>query len=113
MSKSVRLLLLCVALLLVAVFAQAVPHQEKPLKGAKAEGFPTQGVVIETMNDGGYTFLCLEKEGKQLWVVVRETQIFVGQEVEVSNGPVKRNFTSKNLDRTFDAILFSRGLINR
>ncbi len=31
------------------------------------------GKVVETMNSGGYTYVCLEKAGKKTWVAVPET----------------------------------------
>lgn len=106
MSKSIKLLLICSALLLIASLAQAT----SPL-GAKEVGLPTQGVVVETMNAGGYTYLCLENNGVQAWAIIRETDVIVGEQVEIADGPVKANFTSESLNRTFDNLIFSRGIV--
>jgi len=106
MAKAVNLLLFCIALLLVATLAQATS-----LQGAKEVGLPTQGVVVETMNAGGHSYVCIENNGVQAWAIIRETDVFVGDDVEIADGPVKTNFTSENLNRTFDQIIFSRGII--
>ena len=106
MSKSAKLLFFCIALLLFTTLAQA-----SSLMGAKESGLPTQGVVVETMNADGFTYLCLENNGVQAWAVVRATDVFVGQQVEIADGPVKTNFTSATLNRTFDSLIFSRGII--
>lgn len=106
MSKSAKFFLFCTALLLFATLAQA----NSPV-GAKDAGLPTQGVIVETMNSGGFTYLCLENNGVQVWVAIRETDVFVGEQIEIADGPVKTNFTSNSLNRTFDSLIFSRGII--
>lgn len=70
---------------------------------------PLSGKVVETMNSGGYTYVCLEKKGKKTWVAVPETKVTVGQEVAFQPGVEMQNFPSKTLNRTFDRIIFSGG----
>ncbi|MDR4504296.1 MAG: DNA-binding protein [Candidatus Scalindua sp.] len=70
---------------------------------------PISGKIVETMNSGGYTYLLLEKEGKQTWVAVKEMKVSVGQEISLDPGHQMVNFTSKTLNRTFDTIIFSSG----
>ncbi|GJQ59729.1 MAG: DNA-binding protein [Candidatus Scalindua sp. AMX11] len=70
---------------------------------------PVSGKIVETMNSGGYTYLLLEKEGKQTWAAITEMDVSVGQEITLAPGHYMVNFTSKTLDRTFDAIIFSPG----
>ncbi len=68
------------------------------------------GKVVETMNSGGYTYVCLEKKGKKTWVAVPEMKVSVGQEIALQPGAEMANFPSKTLNRTFDRIIFSPGL---
>jgi len=68
------------------------------------------GKVVETMNSGGYSYVCLEKGGQKTWVAVPETKVSVGQQMSVLPGMVMPNFTSKSLNRTFDSIIFSGGV---
>lgn len=69
------------------------------------------GKVVETMDGGGYTYLNVEKDGKSYWVAIPATKVSVGQEVEVQPGMPMQNFTSKTLNRTFERIDFSSGLV--
>ncbi|HJV66856.1 MAG TPA: hypothetical protein VJ550_14060 [Geomonas sp.] len=70
---------------------------------------PVTGKVVETMNSGGYTYICLEKEGKKVWAAVPPMDVKVGQEVSLAPGLEMSNFNSKGLNRTFDKIIFSTG----
>jgi len=68
------------------------------------------GKVVETMNAGGYTYVCVEKNGKKTWVAVPEMKkVTVGSKMSFQPGSVMPNFTSKTLNRTFDSIVFSGG----
>lgn len=62
------------------------------------------------MNAGGYSYICIEKNGKKTWVAVPETKVSVGQEVTFQPGQEMQNFSSRSLNRTFDSIIFSGGL---
>ena len=65
------------------------------------------GKVVETIEGGGYTYICLEKEKKKTWVAVPSTKVTVGQELSLDPGNVMHNFTSKTLNRTFESIIFT------
>ena len=87
--------------------------QQPASAAAKAPASPTQGAltgkVVETMNSGGYTYVCLQKQGKKTWVAVPEMKVSVGQELALQPGAEMTNFPSKTLNRTFDRIIFSGG----
>ncbi|HUJ19608.1 MAG TPA: DNA-binding protein [Nitrospirota bacterium] len=70
------------------------------------------GKVVETMNAGGYTYVCVQKSGKKTWVAVPETQVKVGENVTFQPGQEMKGFTSKSLGRSFDSIIFSGGIAN-
>lgn len=80
--------------------APAPPHQEMS---------SLSGKVVETMDSGGYTYLCIEKDGKKTWAAVLEMKVAVGQEIALQPGYEMVNFTSKTLNRSFDKIIFSTG----
>jgi hypothetical protein len=88
------------------------PAVKKPsIKTTKEEdGGKLSGKVVETMNAGGYTYVCLEKDGKKTWVAVQEMKVTVGSKMSFLPGQVMQNFTSKSLNRTFDSIVFSSGV---
>ncbi len=92
----------------------AAPGKQVP--SAKAEPKTEQvlsGKVVETMNSGGYTYICLEKRGKKIWVAVPEMKVTVGQKIGLQPGMEMVNFTSKTLNRTFDRIIFSGGPLGK
>lgn len=69
------------------------------------------GKVKETMNSAGYTYVLLEKDGVQTWAALPETQVAVGQEITIYAGMEMKNFKSNTLNRTFDSIIFSSGIV--
>ncbi len=91
--------------------AQAPAPQAQPAAAAPAAATALSGKVAETMNSGGYTYVLLENSGKKTWVAVPQVAVKVGQEVKCQPGMEMKNFTSKTLNRTFDSIYFSGGII--
>ena len=67
------------------------------------------GKVVETMDAGGYTYICVEKNGKKTWVAVPQMKVVVGSKMTFQPGSEMQNFASKSLGRTFDSIIFSGG----
>ena len=63
------------------------------------------------MDGGGYTFVAVEQGGARHWVAIPPTKLEVGQQVTFVPGFVMPNFTSKALDRTFETITFSVGVV--
>lgn len=84
------------------------PH-EQPYMKERQDASSLSGKIVETMNSGGYTYLCIEKDGKKTWAAVLEMKVTVGQEISLQPGYEMVNFTSKTLNRTFDRIIFSTG----
>jgi hypothetical protein len=72
---------------------------------------PISGKILETMNTGGYTYLKIDTGSNQPWVAIPESQIKVGDEISCNPGMLMSNFASKTLDRTFDSIIFSSGIV--
>ncbi len=117
MKRSTLVFAVCVMFLVIAsgctkkeAAAPAPAAQMQPGAPMPA-AFPLSGKVVETMNSGGYTYVCLENSGKKTWVAIPATAVKVGQEVKCQPGMEMKNFTSKTLNRTFESIFFSGGLI--
>jgi len=100
-----------VTLLAVALSACAGPSQTaKPAEPTAAlANSNLSGKVVETMDAGGYTYICLEKDGKKTWAALPVMKVSVGDEMNLLNGAEMSNFPSKALNRTFDKIIFSAG----
>ena len=90
-----------------AVAPQAQPATNMP---PQPPAISLSGKVVETMNSGGYTYVCLEHDGTKTWVAVPPAAVKVGQEVVCQPGMEMKNFTSKTLNRTFESIIFSGGI---
>ncbi len=70
----------------------------------------SRGVVAETMSSGGYTYILLDRQGHKEWFAVPESQVKVGDEVQIRPGAQMGAYTSTTLGRTFDRIVFSPGI---
>ena len=120
MKKSALLLLSSA----VSLFAISAPYagQELPPSHPKIE-LPTQsstheksvalsGKVLQSMNSGGYSYINLQKkDGEKIWIAVKETKVTVGDQMSFLEGLVMKDFKSATLNRTFDSIIFSNGII--
>ena len=63
-------------------------------------------VVAESLSAAGYSFIRVDENGQSVWLAAPETALEVGQTVEWQGGGQMRNFTSRSLNRVFDAIIF-------
>jgi hypothetical protein len=118
MKLPLRLAISCALIVLTAFVAVAAyaaqekaSHMTAPkIKESKAnDSSSPSGKVVETMNSGGYTYVCLEKLGKKIWVAVPEMKVVVGKDMAFQPGQEMTDFASKSLGRTFDSIIFSGG----
>jgi hypothetical protein len=90
--------------------APAPASQSQPAAGPVQTGDPLSGKVVETMNSGGYTYVCVESSGRKTWVALPDTKVTVGQMISCQPGGEMKNFTSRTLNRTFESIIFSPGV---
>jgi hypothetical protein len=74
---------------------------------------PLVGSVAETMNSAGYTYILLQTKSDMVWVAIPESKISVGEDVVLASGFEMLEYKSPSLNRTFDSILFSEGLISQ
>ncbi len=65
------------------------------------------GIVAETMNAGGYTYVRLQAEGKaDVWIAASEFATKTGDRLTVALDAPMTNFVSKTLNRTFPVVYF-------
>lgn len=88
---------------------EAVPRTPPATPSDVAHG-AGQGVVAETMDSGGYTYVRFAAQGKDVWIAGPPTLVKVGETVAWTGGTVMRDFTSNTLHRTFADILFVNSL---
>lgn len=69
-----------------------------------------EGVVVDTLNGGGYTYLQIDDTKKKYWIAVEGTQVEKGTEVRFTEELRAKDFESKSLNRKFDEIVFASNL---
>lgn len=84
---------------------------ENILAPAATENDIISGKVLETMDAGGYTYMKVDTGKAQPWVACPQAKVQVGDDVSYHDGMVMPNFVSKSLNRTFDSVVFSSGLV--
>ena len=72
-----------------------------------------KGKVVETLNAAGYTYICLEKDGKKVWAAVPTMAVKVGDELELLPGFEQGPYTSPTLKKTFNQLIFSGGPLKK
>lgn len=120
MNSTTVLLTLCILVALTGVSraatqkgaANPAPKTPPSVRTEKEAPAKLSGKVVETMNASGYTYVCLEKNGRKTWVAVPETKVSVGKEMAFLPGQTMKNFSSKTLNRTFEEIVFSGGPVS-
>jgi len=110
-------------LLTAACNRQSAETEQQPVQETAPATTPTvaspspaavstkKGTVVETMDSGNYTYILVDDGAQQTWVALLKSPVEVGQEIAYYDGMVMENFVSKTLDRTFDKIIFSNGLV--
>ena len=67
------------------------------------------GLVAESMNSGGYTYVLLKHDGGETWVAMPEQPVTKGQQITLPVEMEIKNFHSPTLNRDFESIVFSSG----
>jgi hypothetical protein len=71
------------------------------------------GKVLQTMNASGYSYIYIElADGTKKWVAVTQANVKVGDQMSFKPGMEMGRFESKALNRSFDSIVFSEGVIS-
>jgi hypothetical protein len=134
MKKSMFLsisLVTCIAASAFALEAPATPSGHPEMPAATAPSTPSAtdtaapaaapadapaplaGKVLQTMNAGGYSYVYIEQaDGSKKWVAVTQIAVKVGDQMSFKPGMEMGKFESKALNRSFDSIIFSEGVIS-
>lgn len=97
-----------ISILLISVFLftscnknnkEYVPMQNKNTAAHKVK-------VNEVLQTGSYTYLNVTEDQDEFWMAVGRTEVEEGEELYYENAMEMKDFKSKDLDRTFDRILF-------
>jgi hypothetical protein len=114
-------MLMCriVLLALLAAVVTAVQAEERGPSPAEESAAPEPapprpsfapgsftGVVIETVDTAGYTYVHFDTGEERIWAAAPEFAVEVGQTVAISNPMLMANYQSRTLGRTFEFIYF-------
>lgn len=67
-------------------------------------------VVNESLDAGGYTYINVTEADEEYWMAIPNTAVEEGATYYYTGGMVMKDFESKELEKTFDFIIFSEGL---
>ena len=84
----------------------------EPRSGQVAEAPPTSTqnghkiVVTEVLQANSYTYVKASESGEEIWIAIPKRDVSVGEEYYYREAMEMKNFTSKDLQRTFEKIYF-------
>ena len=67
-------------------------------------------VVKESLDGGAYVYLNVDENGKTYWMAISNMPVTVGDTYYYDGGMVMKDFESKQLEKTFDEIIFTEGI---
>lgn len=67
-------------------------------------------IVKEFLDGGNYTYLNVDENGKSYWMAVTNIAVTVGDTYYYDGGMVMKDFESKQLNKTFDEIIFANAV---
>ena len=82
------------------------PRQAQPPQQAIAGSNDHTVVVQEVIQASGYTYLNVKENDSTFWIAITKREIEAGKTISFADGLVMKNFTSKDLQRTFETIYF-------
>lgn len=74
--------------------------------GNQSESEFTNVTVMEVEQVAAYTYLLVKGKGPEYWVAVPSMEAQPGEKYKYQGGMVMEDFYSKDLDRTFDKVIF-------
>nr|WP_315145666.1 hypothetical protein [uncultured Flavobacterium sp.] len=104
-------------LLALLVLVQCKPNTEKkePIKAEEAifENTNSHQITIkEVLQANAYTYLLVTEAEKDYWIAIPKTEVTVGKTYTYEGGVEMKAFESKDLNRTFDSVLFVEGILD-
>ena len=95
-------------ILFIIMFVFSISCQDTDVQQEKATANPNMHVVIveEVIQANAYTYIRVSENGNEQWLAVTKREVEMGMTLYYEKGMVMNNFTSKDLNKTFDSILF-------
>lgn len=77
------------------------------------EILPVTGKVLEIIDTGGFLYVSLDWNGKQVWATVPGVDLKVGEVISLDHATMFPNFHSNTLNRTFDELIFASAVVGK
>ncbi len=106
-----KYIILAGALLTMPPVVAELPAEHPPIPGMKENKpassvpLPNEGLVKNTIQSGGYTYIEVEKNNAREWLAAPQMELEKGSHIRYSKGIVMKNFHSRTLDKSFEKIL--------
>ncbi|MFV1983609.1 MAG: hypothetical protein ACC657_08725 [Thiohalomonadales bacterium] len=112
MIKNINKIIIINALIISLLTACHADEDDASKKAAQTDnGDLITGVVKETMDGGGYTYISLSVNGESKWIAGPKTNVTVGSTVTISPPMPMNNFKSDALKREFKIIYFTGKIV--
>lgn len=86
---------------------QQQAQQQQQLTGQDGAAVNVRNVVVqEVIQATSYTYLRVKEADEDIWIAINKREIEPGAEISFTGALEMKNFTSKDLQRTFDKIYF-------
>jgi hypothetical protein len=112
MRRNFAVLVVFMLFVCTSTSSWAQQPQAMPKSSTQVKADTVSGTVIETMNASGYTYMLVAGSSGKTWVAIPEATVEKGTTVSYYQGMIMEKFTSKTLNRTFDNLVFSGGLVS-
>lgn len=89
-----------IAITVFIIGFSCIPYQVEAAKKSHT------GIVQETINGGGYTYIQIKEDENEFWIAAPKTSVTKGEKVSFTEEGWMHNFKSKALNRVFTKILF-------
>lgn len=84
--------------------------QDETHKMMEPEKSSMTGVITETLNAAGYTYIKMKDGKNEIWAATSAAQLKKGDRVILEDAYPMHDFYSKTLDRNFPIIYFASGI---
>lgn len=82
----------------------------RPLLRPEQVPLSRTGTVLTHLDANEYTYLEVDEDGRRLWLAAPRTAVADGARIRFPDGVAMKDFYSKLLRRSFDAVLFVRAV---
>jgi hypothetical protein len=110
-KKCLYLLLAGLAVLTLTACQDRAPQTSAQPSSQPEAAAAKTGIVLESMNAGGYTYVHVDTGTEQIWAAAPQFAVQTGDPVVVPAGMPMSNHHSNTLDRTFETVYFVDSVI--